>query len=300
MSTVASSQAPSSGVSRVETPAADHRDGRRHRLRPGRLIALALVVAAVAAGMPSAIRWVDDRRSHSITDDAFVEAHIVNIAPQLVSGRIVRLLAEEDDRVVQGQVMAEIDSISYRDKVNVARAQLDSALAELDRQRRPGPHPQGGPDPGRDRPADLRLRRGRPGQGRGVAQADRGRCREGDRRGPRRAEGRPCRSDPRPGGSRPDLEPGGPGLGDPARARPDGARATPRGPTSSWPRPGWPRPSPRGRRSRSPAARWRPPRSPSRRQQRGSNWRRSASTRFARSSCWSRSSSGPPTRPGGP
>jgi hypothetical protein len=63
MSTVASAQAPSSGAPRVETPAADHRDGRRHRLRPGRLIALALVVAAVAAGMPSAIRWVDDRRT---------------------------------------------------------------------------------------------------------------------------------------------------------------------------------------------------------------------------------------------
>jgi membrane fusion protein, multidrug efflux system len=114
---------------------ADHRDRRRHRLRPGRLIAPALVVAAVAAGMPSAIRRVDDRRTHSITDDAFVEAHIVNVAPQLVSGRIVRFLAEEDDRVVQGQILAEIDSIPYRDEVNVARAQLDSALAELDRQR---------------------------------------------------------------------------------------------------------------------------------------------------------------------
>ena len=122
MSTVASAQAPSSGVPRVETPAADHRDGRRHRLRPGRLIALALAVVAVAAGMPAAIRWVDYRRTHSITDDAFVEAHIVDIAPQLVSGRIVRFLADEDDRVVQGQVLAEIDPIPYRDKVNVARA----------------------------------------------------------------------------------------------------------------------------------------------------------------------------------
>ena len=175
MSTVASAQAPSSGVPRVETPAADHRDGRRHRLRPGRLIALALVVVAVAAGMPAAIRWVDYRRTHSITDDAFVEAHIVNIAPQLVSGRIVRFLADENDRVVQGQVLAEIDPIPYRDKVNVARAQLDSALAELDRQRADlDRDPQGGPDPDRDRPADLRLRRGRPGQGREVAQADRG------------------------------------------------------------------------------------------------------------------------------
>jgi multidrug resistance efflux pump len=30
----------------------------------------------------------------SITDDAFVEAHIVNVAPEVVSGRIVRLLVD--------------------------------------------------------------------------------------------------------------------------------------------------------------------------------------------------------------
>jgi membrane fusion protein, multidrug efflux system len=136
MSTVASPQAPTNGAPRVEAPAAaDHLDGRRQRFRPGRMIAVGLVVAAAALGVPAAIRWVDDRRTHSLTDDAFVEAHIVNVAPQLVSGRIVRFLAGEDDRVVQGQVVAEIDPIPYRDKVNVARAQLDSALAELDRQR---------------------------------------------------------------------------------------------------------------------------------------------------------------------
>ena len=64
-------------------------------------------------GCPRRSDGFDDRRTHSITDDAFVEAHIVNIAPQLVSGRIVSFLAEEDDRVVQGRVLAEIDSIPY-------------------------------------------------------------------------------------------------------------------------------------------------------------------------------------------
>jgi membrane fusion protein (multidrug efflux system) len=78
--------------------------------------------------------WLNYRRAHSITDDAFVEAHIVNIAPEMVSGRIIRFLADENDRVVQGQVVAEIDPVPYRDKVNSARAQLDTALAELARQ----------------------------------------------------------------------------------------------------------------------------------------------------------------------
>jgi membrane fusion protein (multidrug efflux system) len=79
--------------------------------------------------------WIAYRRGHSITDDAFVEAHIVNVAPQLVSGRIVRFLADENDRVEKGQVLAEIDPVPYRDKVRVAQAQHDAAQAELARQR---------------------------------------------------------------------------------------------------------------------------------------------------------------------
>ncbi|HEV3162706.1 MAG TPA: HlyD family efflux transporter periplasmic adaptor subunit [Isosphaeraceae bacterium] len=71
----------------------------------------------------------------SITDDAFVEAHIVNIAPEMVSGRLVRYQVDENDRVVQGQIVAEIDPVPYLDKVNISRAQLDSAQAELARQR---------------------------------------------------------------------------------------------------------------------------------------------------------------------
>ncbi len=136
MSTLAPAQPPSSGEPRVETSAAaDRSEGRRRRLHSGRLIALAAAVAVVAVGIIAVITWVEDRRTHSITDDAFVEAHIVNVAPQLVSGRVVRFLADEGDHVVKGQVLAEIDPIPYRDRVNVARAQVDSALAELDRQR---------------------------------------------------------------------------------------------------------------------------------------------------------------------
>jgi membrane fusion protein, multidrug efflux system len=114
-------------------PTPSHPGGRRIHHR-GRLLILALVVAAVALALPSAIRWIDYRRTHSITDDAFVEAHIVNVAPEMVSGRIVRFLVEENDRVEQGQLVAEIDPIPYRDKVNLAETELETARAELARQ----------------------------------------------------------------------------------------------------------------------------------------------------------------------
>ena len=86
-------------------------------------------IAIVAAYF--GIHWWNYRVSHSITDDAFVEAHIVNIAPEMVSGHLVRFLVEENDRVEQDQVLAEIDPIHYRDQVDQARGKLDLADAEL-------------------------------------------------------------------------------------------------------------------------------------------------------------------------
>ena len=80
------------------------------------------------------IHWFNDRLSHSITDDAFVEAHIVNVAPEMVSGRIVCFRVEENDRVEQGQVLVEVEPIHYRDQVEQARGKLDLAEAELKRQ----------------------------------------------------------------------------------------------------------------------------------------------------------------------
>jgi membrane fusion protein (multidrug efflux system) len=69
-----------------------------------------------------------------MTDDAFVEAHIINIAPQTVSGHIVRVLVEENDHVKQGQVLAEIDPVPYEDQVKIAESKVETAIADLNRQ----------------------------------------------------------------------------------------------------------------------------------------------------------------------
>ena len=113
----------------VGSPSLPPRRSRVLGIVPALLIVLALIFA-----LPVLWRWVEYRRSHSITDDAFVEAHIVNIAPQMVSGRIVRFLVDENEKVVPGQVLAEIDPIPYRDKLIMARAKHDSARADLVRQ----------------------------------------------------------------------------------------------------------------------------------------------------------------------
>jgi membrane fusion protein (multidrug efflux system) len=88
----------------------------------------ALVLLAVA---PFAVPWVVYRSTHSITDDAFVQTHVVNIAPQEVSGHLVRYLVQEHDEVAAGQLLAEIDPVPYREQVALLQAKLGVAEAQL-------------------------------------------------------------------------------------------------------------------------------------------------------------------------
>lgn len=94
-----------------------------------RLLVVLAVLLALAS--PFALPWLEHRLTHSITDDAFVEAHLVNVAPQQVSGRLIRYLVQEHDTVTQGQLLAEIDPAPYRDQVNLLTARLAVAKAQL-------------------------------------------------------------------------------------------------------------------------------------------------------------------------
>jgi membrane fusion protein, multidrug efflux system len=126
--TGAASVPPSPQPDPTTPPPVSQRPLLSRRLRIGGLLALAALALLIV------VFWWAFRLTHSITDDAFVEAHIVNIAPQSVSGHLVRFLVEENDRVEQGQVLAEIDTIPYRDQVEVARRKVEGAEAELRRQ----------------------------------------------------------------------------------------------------------------------------------------------------------------------
>jgi membrane fusion protein, multidrug efflux system len=101
---------------------------------PRRFWSIVLVSVLGVIAIAFLARWAIGRATSSITDDAFIEAHIVNVAPQSVSGDLVRNLVEENDRVEQGQLLAEIDPVPYRDQVELARSKLDGAEAELRRQ----------------------------------------------------------------------------------------------------------------------------------------------------------------------
>jgi membrane fusion protein (multidrug efflux system) len=95
-------------------------------LRLGVAAPLVLLVATPFAGP-----WLVHRWAHSITDDAFVQTHVVNVAPQEVSGHLVRYLVQEHDVVARGQLLAEIDPVPYREQVALLQAKLDVAEAQL-------------------------------------------------------------------------------------------------------------------------------------------------------------------------
>jgi membrane fusion protein (multidrug efflux system) len=79
-----------------------------------------IVLAGLAIFL--AVPWWSYRQTHSITADAFVEAHIVNVAPQTVSGHIVNFLVEENDSVKEGDLLVQIDPEPYQVQVDIKKA----------------------------------------------------------------------------------------------------------------------------------------------------------------------------------
>lgn len=68
--------------------------------------------------------------THESTEDAFVEARVVSISPQ-VSGHMARVLVTDNQQVKQGELLAEIDPRNFQVALDIAEANLQSAQATL-------------------------------------------------------------------------------------------------------------------------------------------------------------------------
>ena len=64
------------------------------------------------------------------TDDAFVEGHIISVAPR-VEGQIINLYVDDNQHLEEGQLIAEIDPKDYEVKLAQAEAKLQEAKASL-------------------------------------------------------------------------------------------------------------------------------------------------------------------------
>lgn len=64
------------------------------------------------------------------TDDAFVEGHIITVAPR-VAGPVIKLNVEDNQQVKKGDLLLEIDPADYETKLKQSKAKLDEARAAL-------------------------------------------------------------------------------------------------------------------------------------------------------------------------
>lgn len=93
------------------------------------LYGVALLVVAGLAGYAGWRYWTEWRFEES-TDDAYVQADIIPIAPQ-VSGYIDAVFVNDNQVVRSGDVLATIDPRGYRDALNQAKADVAQAEANI-------------------------------------------------------------------------------------------------------------------------------------------------------------------------
>lgn len=85
------------------------------------IIPALIMIALVSLGIFSFIHSL----SYQSTDDAFIEGNLVSVAPK-VAGQVVKLNFNDNDYVKKGQLLVEIDSRDYQNKVD----ELSAAVAE--------------------------------------------------------------------------------------------------------------------------------------------------------------------------
>jgi membrane fusion protein (multidrug efflux system) len=121
-------------ANQIEDGADDTDDvARRKRRQRFKIFGIAIALTLFAGGT----YWAVTRNQES-TDDAFIEADVVQIAPQ-VGGIVAAVHFSDNQRVSPGQLLIEIDPRdleaqrdSARASVNIALAQEQAAAADLD------------------------------------------------------------------------------------------------------------------------------------------------------------------------
>src|SRR5467141_1673053 len=114
--------APQETLSRDGTSSGDTKRKLRRRLLA---IASALVLGAIACAYYA---W--RILPYESTDNAFIEGHVTQIAPQ-VAGRVSEVLVRDNQFVNAGEVLVHIESSGYEAKLEQARANLASARSRF-------------------------------------------------------------------------------------------------------------------------------------------------------------------------
>ncbi|EKS71242.1 MULTISPECIES: HlyD family secretion protein [Caballeronia] len=93
---------------------------------------IAIGIVAVVAGIAWGVRWWTVGRFVETTDDAYLKADSVTIAPK-VSGYITEVLVADNQAVEAGAPLARLDTRQYQASLDQAKAALDARAADIDR-----------------------------------------------------------------------------------------------------------------------------------------------------------------------
>jgi len=97
-----------------------------------RLIVPALVVLAAIAAAGFGVRWLTVGRFLETTNDAYLKADAMIVAPR-VSGYVSEVLVAANQDVEPGQLLVRVDDGTYRAQVARAQADVDAAEADIRR-----------------------------------------------------------------------------------------------------------------------------------------------------------------------
>jgi membrane fusion protein (multidrug efflux system) len=104
-------------------PPAEKPNGSRRKYVLG-IGGIILLIAAT-----SAFIWYLNARHYETTDDAFLDAHIVEVSPR-IAGHIAKVLVNDNQLVKAGDVLVELDPAVLDKEVQQAQANLDAAKAQ--------------------------------------------------------------------------------------------------------------------------------------------------------------------------
>jgi membrane fusion protein (multidrug efflux system) len=124
------------GKSASETPDEEEPKKKKKGLLQRPLLLTVGAVLFILVVIAALLWWLNARKFET-SDDAFIDTHIVRLAPQ-IAGRVTQVLVDDNALVKQGQELIQIDSADAETRVAQnqaqkaqAQSQVDDALAQI-------------------------------------------------------------------------------------------------------------------------------------------------------------------------